>query len=215
MRAREACEPCRERKRKCDGTYPCTSCIRFEYACHYVSVRRTSKKETAALPSAAPPPEARLAPLAMSDDSEVSQLADNQLQYLEANSGAVSIRKLALALDPANAPRSNFFARNLFLGGRTSDYYPRGRSIAEIISRTTMESLTTTYLDNVDPCCGFVITIHFGSACNLAGIHTPLVIPMMLCSVVLPLLDSYSPAYMWRIQNLISSRLPNIFWGSP
>ena len=156
MRARKACEPCRERKRKCDGNHPCGSCGRFEYACHYVSVRGRSKVDTACQHTPVPASEARSAPPALNEDSEGSQVTDNQLQSLEANSGAAFVRKLALALDPANAPRSHLFAWNLFLGARTSDYSPRVRPIVEIISRATMESLATIYFDNVDPCYGFV-----------------------------------------------------------
>ena len=37
-----------------------------------------------------------------------------------------------------------------------SDHSPRVRPIVEIISRATMESLATVYLDKVDPCYGFV-----------------------------------------------------------
>ena len=156
MRARMACEPCRERKRKCDGSHPCGSCVRFEYACHYVSVRGRRKMDTASQLTSAPASEARSAPPATGEDSETSQVPDNQLQPLEANSGAAFVRKLALALDPANAPRSHLFAWNLFLGARMSDYCPRVRPIVDIISRATMESLATIYLDAVDPCYGFI-----------------------------------------------------------
>lgn len=156
MRARKACEPCRERKRKCDGNRPCGYCVRFEYDCHYVSVRGKSKVNTASQHILAPAFEAPSAILATNEDSEGSQAADNQLKSLEANSGAAFVRKLALALDPANAPRSHLFAWNLFLGARTSDHSPRVRPIVDIISHATMESLTTIYLENVDPCYGFV-----------------------------------------------------------
>ena len=156
MRARKACEPCRERKRKCDANHPCGGCVRFEYDCHYVSVRKRKGANAASKPFAAPGSEARAALEPMSEDSDVSQATINQLQTLEANSPAAFVRKLALALDPTNAPRLHLFAWNLFLGARQSDYRPQVRPIVEIISRATMESLASVYFAKVDPCYGFV-----------------------------------------------------------
>lgn len=34
-RARKACNPCHQRKRKCDGEYPCGTCSTYEYQCRY------------------------------------------------------------------------------------------------------------------------------------------------------------------------------------
>lgn len=34
-RARKACTPCRQRKRKCDGGFPCDTCTIYEYNCNY------------------------------------------------------------------------------------------------------------------------------------------------------------------------------------
>lgn len=31
QRAKQACEPCRLRKRRCDGNMPCNMCTQFEY----------------------------------------------------------------------------------------------------------------------------------------------------------------------------------------
>lgn len=156
MRARKACEPCRNRKRKCDGNNPCGSCVRFEYTCHYVSVRRRRETDEASRHTPAPTPETGSAHPTLREDADVYHVTEKQLQSLEANSGAAFLRKMALALDPANAPRSHLYAWNLFLGARTSDYCPRVRPIVEIIPRATMESLVAIYLDKVDPCYGFV-----------------------------------------------------------
>jgi hypothetical protein len=34
-RARKACIPCHQRKRKCDAEYPCGMCATYEYNCRY------------------------------------------------------------------------------------------------------------------------------------------------------------------------------------
>ena len=43
-RAKVACEPCRERKRRCDGRYPCSTCTEFEYECRYLSDTQSPRK---------------------------------------------------------------------------------------------------------------------------------------------------------------------------
>lgn len=35
LRIRRACEPCRSRKRKCDGAAPCGECVQYEYECTF------------------------------------------------------------------------------------------------------------------------------------------------------------------------------------
>ncbi|KAI9642406.1 hypothetical protein NHQ30_009210 [Ciborinia camelliae] len=42
IRARNACESCRKRKRKCDGTSPCSECVGYEYECSF-SVNATTE----------------------------------------------------------------------------------------------------------------------------------------------------------------------------
>jgi hypothetical protein len=160
MRARKACEPCRERKRKCDGGNPCSCCVRYEYDCYYFSVRER-RGMTASTHRASPPAvETRIAPIAppphVRDVRAHSPGPNSQLQSLEANSGAAFVRKLALGIDPANAPRLHLFAWNLFLGARTSNRKPLNLPITEIISRSTMEGLMSVYIEKVDPCYSFV-----------------------------------------------------------
>lgn len=164
MRARKACEPCRERKRKCDGGNPCSCCVRYEYDCYYFSVRERRGLNPSAQhhPShvASPPTSdshtAPTAPPAVRDVSAPSPGPSSQLQSLEANSGAAFVRKLALGIDPANAPRLHLFAWNLFLGARKLIWESTGPEITKIISQATMQSLFSIYLEKVDPCYGFI-----------------------------------------------------------
>ena len=41
-RARKACVPCHQRKRKCNGEYPCGTCTAYEYHCRYTDDDTTS-----------------------------------------------------------------------------------------------------------------------------------------------------------------------------
>lgn len=34
-RVLRACEPCKTRKKRCDGTQPCATCVRFQYECYF------------------------------------------------------------------------------------------------------------------------------------------------------------------------------------
>lgn len=85
-----------------------------------------------------------------------SQEAQTRIQSLEANSGAAFVRKMALGIDPANAPRLRLFAWNLFLGSRRSNHTPTSRPIVEILSWSEMEELARLYFAKVDPCYGFI-----------------------------------------------------------
>jgi hypothetical protein len=42
QRSRKACQPCRQRKRKCDGRIPCQTCVRYDYDCFYLASGRRS-----------------------------------------------------------------------------------------------------------------------------------------------------------------------------
>ena len=78
MRARKACEPCRERKRKCDGGNPCSCCVRYEYDCYYFSVRERRGMTTSSSNRASPPNmEARIAaaPVAATQQQQPLPLA--------------------------------------------------------------------------------------------------------------------------------------------
>ena len=55
-RARKACIPCHQRKRKCDAKYPCNMCTIYEYHCSYVDNHALG---TAGGATHAPPPARR------------------------------------------------------------------------------------------------------------------------------------------------------------
>lgn len=46
QRSRIACEPCRERKRKCDGEDPCGLCRNYGYECLYRTFPRKRRRES-------------------------------------------------------------------------------------------------------------------------------------------------------------------------
>lgn len=57
QRSKAACAPCRQRKRKCDGHFPCHTCVRYEYQCEYPPAKRpsTAHQNGDHAPASAPP----------------------------------------------------------------------------------------------------------------------------------------------------------------
>ncbi|KAM0563025.1 hypothetical protein ACHAPJ_001869 [Fusarium lateritium] len=156
-RSRLACETCRELKRKCDGNQPCGACVRFEYDCSYKKTpanKRRKNNETDQEPILPSPP--------IHSDKDVRPsrseraASPHHLQSLEANSGAAFLRRLALRLDPKNAPRMHTFSWNAFLGARRTSQAPVSRPITDILSQEQMESLNTVYFEKMDPIYGFI-----------------------------------------------------------
>ena len=147
-RARLACKPCRERKRKCDGCEPCTTCTQWGYECYYETGRGQARPGSPARPVLAP--------------NIVESDLGGLVRRLEANSGAAFVRKLGLKLDPTKAPKLNLFAWNI--GARqlsaqldTTSALP----LTDITSLEHMKSLAQVYFDKVDPCYGFIDHRHF------------------------------------------------------
>lgn len=152
-RSRLACETCRDLKRKCDGAQPCGACVRFEYDCTYKTSSNKKRKthEATLLPS--PPVHTEKESRPSRSDHATSP---RHLQSLEANSGAAFLRRLALRLDPKNAPRMHTFSWNAFLGARKSSHVPVSRPITDLLSKEDMESLSAVYFQKMDPIYGFV-----------------------------------------------------------
>lgn len=178
---RQACNPCRERKRKCDGREPCVTCTTWGYECFYERRRRrttragTPRAARQAVTNPPPPPAADpthvVDPLAtrpqppQSTTSALSTAVESGADHgglvrrLEANSGAAFVRKLSLKIDPTKAPKLNLFGWNLgarLLSSQISADSAPILSIVEITSLEHMKSLAQIYFHKVDPCYGFI-----------------------------------------------------------
>lgn len=158
-RARVACEPCRERKRKCDGGTPCDTCGDWGYECYYTAGQSSRHK---ALASSAEPSLNGAPPSGSGggvSSTEHCRSIDPQrlARSITANSSAVFVRQMGLKVDPANAPRVNLFgwnvgARQLPLGLVTATGLP----IVDIIAMGNMTQLAEVYFSKIDPCYGFI-----------------------------------------------------------
>ncbi|KAK7181082.1 fungal specific transcription factor [Paraphaeosphaeria sporulosa] len=160
QRSRIACEPCRERKRRCDGDQPaCELCRNFGYECSYRSHPRKRRREgTSTLPSQ---------PYSSSPQENSGALQDQTLappalaptpfaQSLESNSGSAFVRTFAITVDPSNAPPSQMLGWNVFLGQRQVSTNMPLRSVTDIVTQAELEDIVAVYFGKIDPCYGFV-----------------------------------------------------------
>ena len=150
-RSRIACEPCRERKKKCDGSKPCTTCSEWGYDCHYDSQPRPKSPATRDV-------SAESTPKSKSPSCPSEPTSHDLARRLEANSGAAFVRRMGLKIDPAKAPRLSLFGWNVGkrqLSAAFSGVVP-SLSIIEITSLEHMQNLAQVYFEKVDPCYGFI-----------------------------------------------------------
>lgn len=167
-RSRVACEPCRERKRKCNGRQPCETCSDFQYTCYYDVSSRKKRNKNFILDGSAP---IRLAAQMQQQQQQGSSISDAATpsthsaeeppasmpaatQSIESNSGAAFVRELGLRIDPINAPEPQVFAWNIGFRQLPGSY--SALPIVNIISQDEMVALANIYFDKVNPYYGFI-----------------------------------------------------------
>ncbi|KAJ5139790.1 hypothetical protein N7448_003198 [Penicillium atrosanguineum] len=180
-RARKACQPCHERKRKCDGSEPCTTCTEWDYECYYED-RPQGKSRAVRQPS----PRSQTAKSPQQSVPGPSPAESDHcglVRRMEANSGAAFVRKLGLKIDPAKAPKLNLFGWNI--GARQLSSQPStgpALSLFEITSWDHLKALAQVYFEKVDPCYGFIEQSHFFERLNARWQSSP--VPEVYDSVI-------------------------------
>lgn len=141
-RARVACEPCRERKRKCNAEEPCNTCTHWDYDCYYTHEPRRKRIHQETPVEVTPGP----------------SNTPGVVRRLEANSGAAFVHKMGLKIDPAKAPRLSLFGWNIGKRPLSSQIanLTAATSITEITSLGHMKTLAKIYFDKLHPCYGFI-----------------------------------------------------------
>ncbi|KAH9826270.1 GAL4-like Zn(II)2Cys6 (or C6 zinc) binuclear cluster DNA-binding domain [Teratosphaeria destructans] len=167
QRAKQACEPCRLRKRRCDGNMPCNMCTQFEYKCYFEKHPRKRSKlveQNEALhdgmlhaqQTASSSPMAPASTFAKPEPpkGDRSNLEDaTKVRSMEANSGIAFTRLLGMRLDPSSGPKLFTFGWNLGSSTHTMPYVP---PITEFLAQDQMYSLAKSYFANVHPLYGFL-----------------------------------------------------------
>lgn len=184
-RAKIACEPCRERKRKCNARLPCETCLQYEYDCYY-DVPKKGKKAKFAPSSNSNIPvhtsplsdggtaesttanidnrplhntahryEEKQSEFSPANNSNINTKTNSHLESLEANSGAAFVRRLGLKIDPFHAPRLHLFAWNT--GDRLAGCPPgTARSVTSMLTKAEMRNLASVYFQNIADAYGFI-----------------------------------------------------------
>ncbi|KAJ6084668.1 hypothetical protein N7486_011468 [Penicillium sp. IBT 16267x] len=159
-RSKVACEPCRDRKRKCDGRQPCETCNDFEYECFYDTSGRKKRNKNPFLPAQQWTQfhEDQVNSIHPTTSSRGRSLGpcpeDIQSQSLESNSGAAFVRGLGLKIDSANAPEPKAFAWNIGARQLPGNFVPL--SVLDILSYGEITSVANIYFDKVDPYYGYI-----------------------------------------------------------
>ncbi|CAG7923647.1 unnamed protein product [Penicillium olsonii] len=152
QRSRKACISCRQRKRKCEGEYPCTYCVRNEHECRYEKGRKKHKRRANPQISQEEP-----------NTPDGKEEDNSQLLFLEANFPAAFVRQLGLKINPTLAPRLNCYAWNLGLD--SEETIPvHSPSLPEILSLEKMHHLTNSYFQHVAPVYNFLDREHIETA---------------------------------------------------
>ncbi|KAF4232511.1 hypothetical protein CNMCM8980_009546 [Aspergillus fumigatiaffinis] len=164
-RSKVACEPCRTRKRKCNGQQPCEMCTDSEYTCHYDLGARKKRNKNLALESltavrpahtqqAESPAECPTAPTPRRPSPLGERFTNTVQQSIGPNSGAVFVQNLGLKIDPVNALDPQVFAWNIGLRQLPGSFM--AMPIVNIISAEEMTALTHVYFDKIAPYYGFI-----------------------------------------------------------
>ncbi|KAJ4865540.1 fungal zn(2)-Cys(6) binuclear cluster domain-containing protein [Trichoderma breve] len=151
-RSRVACDPCRERKRKCVGGNPCETCVSWDYECHFdgqkekrhVSVQESDRSKL---------DDERREQQSL-DDAERDR--DTVIRRVEANCSAAFVRNMSLKINPTSAPRFGLFGWNT--GARQPS--ASGDAFTPLAINMTslqhIEALAQVYFDKVNCCYGFI-----------------------------------------------------------
>ncbi|TVY17515.1 Protein RDR1 [Lachnellula arida] len=170
-RIRKACEPCRNRKVKCDGAHPCEVCIGYDYSCVYAnSDIRTSTSEqvipvgtpsidldTASKPRDQPPqasdshetintePQKQL--YVLSEERQSPRTGNTR--FTRVDSAIAFPRSLGLAVNAEEPPRLQAFAWNT--GTRIDNNPVIRQNIFQYITHLNVETLSTVFFTSVNP----------------------------------------------------------------
>ena len=171
QRSRKACQPCRQRKRKCDGRVPCRTCVRYDYDCFYAA----SERGSSGVPFAPKPGhpygshQYTGTPPTSSDASPETKgqpgiLDPFKSRYVSASSAVAFPRLLGLDLGSSNAPRLHSFAWNL---GVRSEPRVENVDFTSYLGFSELERLAEVYFQVIHPIFNFIDRDVFKDLCRL------------------------------------------------
>ena len=174
QRARKACIPCRQRKRKCDVQFPCSACSTYGYQCQYPSDDGPSapfvdKSHASHVSSTSPTSPfghspnkaARIERLPRDETPESLEEAVDQgildpvkARYMGLHSVMAFPRNLGLDFQSANPPRVHSFAWNC--GIRKEENGSSHINLKDLLSREEFDTYQKVYFETVHPVFGIL-----------------------------------------------------------
>ncbi|KAI8665206.1 Zn(2)-C6 fungal-type domain-containing protein [Fusarium sp. Ph1] len=157
-RIRKACIPCRQRKRKCDGSSPCGMCTTYGYACEYAHddsplapFVSQPPRNSSTSPNLNPPsnksPEAVNSTTSRQETSppafEGGMLDERQPRYVNASSAIAFPHILGLHLESEKPPTLHSFGYNFGIRPEEKSI-PHG-DLAELISEAELVTFSNTF----------------------------------------------------------------------
>ncbi|KAI9046014.1 uncharacterized protein KD926_005960 [Aspergillus affinis] len=144
QRAKQACETCKQRKRKCDGKQPCGFCVRYEYDCAFDSQprKRVATGSTRHVPGRETTRSTEELPGQLSNEIEISQ------QRMEATSGTAFPHVLGLKLNPRDAPGVYGISWNLGLREEPTRHFT---NLTTLLTHAEMNRYAFIYFDHIHP----------------------------------------------------------------
>ncbi|KAJ5935517.1 hypothetical protein N7466_005064 [Penicillium verhagenii] len=161
QRSRQACLPCRRRKRKCDGRMPCNVCKGYDYECEYdTAPPSTPIKRPAPLNESSAQPSSKTTrlthPSRQSADSSIlpGLIEPSKPRYVGRYSCIAFPLYVGLEVQATKLPRLHSFAYHT--GVRKEPTCAVSHKIAGIISWNTARNLIEVYTAVIHPVFGFL-----------------------------------------------------------
>jgi hypothetical protein len=173
QRARKACLPCHQRKRKCDNEYPCAPCTTYGYTCQYTpeggptaqfvdSQNAVRHSPTTAERRIAPPSDvAKSSPKAELSGSAGSPLTAERgildpakTRYTGLHSAVAFPRNLGLEFQSADPPRVHSFAWNC--GVRLEENSMLHADLRTLVSQDDFDRYSKVFFNTVHPIFGIL-----------------------------------------------------------
>ncbi|CAD6445767.1 1f46fd72-66f2-4bf3-81e6-fcd51f652c19-CDS [Sclerotinia trifoliorum] len=186
QRARKACIPCRQRKRRCDVEFPCSMCSRYGYNCRYTDERSPTIPNLPPVRSILPgltemqhgfassttnPTDGRQSiantqPSSISSQNVVEQgiLDPLKSRYMSQHSAVAFPRSLGVEFQSANPPPLHSFAWNC--GIRAEEAASAHTNLTRLVSFDEFKRYSDIYMVTVHPPFGFLDWPYFMKRCN-------------------------------------------------
>ncbi|PWY85043.1 putative C6 transcription factor [Aspergillus heteromorphus CBS 117.55] len=162
QRSRQACVPCRQRKRKCDGKLPCSTCTGYGYTCDFKDVAEQNSAKRSAESEGYSPRVAKAVRVsaephdspAVPSAQQHGVLEPSKQRYVGRQSSVAFPLFVGLDVQATNPPRLHSFAYNA--GIRREPGYSVNFQVAEYISWDTVKSLIDVYMSAIHPVFKFL-----------------------------------------------------------